>query len=618
MSRLSKSSLLGGGGLIGGIVPGATTEEDWARLLPRREEAVADNCEDFQPSEREGAPSKIVAGAALAAIVFGGAALAQTPKFGSCPYTDMAATDGCENAPTTNRFTVQRTGFFTGYASQNGQRYTSAAFSGVISGGVLKLAAASGSAIRPNDTIIGSGARPGVRVSGAGVSRGDNILYPLANADGVAVSGPMQALHRPPWNVAGVDYPVGICKTGDACANGHNTASLLAPTNGNLPRGCAFAGTAPDRYVECSGGSGDLDIEGYDFGAGAGCVSLYIENWKGGTIAIRNDRFYNSSPTDASSPCTKGSLIFVLSPTVTSAIDIENDYFDGNAEAMTSTVPAYVVAILGAPNAVAGVTVKDSVFLNVPNQAISVSSNGIQHYDNNYFENLAPRPESGHAEFTLSGTNTGPLPLEDFSYNTALVDKNTQGATAEFYVSTGFTDGLTINAQKIYRNTMVSNYNARAGGYVTDGLVFPAGDRVGSLTIAENYFDPTGASACARVAGNYPIGAIAWAGNIDMLDGSAADTDQSPLTGGSANGTRLTIKWWPPWSVPINQNGTVFVTGVNPSGWNGAYGSDSREAIVAASPSPASHLVVTNNSTARYSSGGMAVNGNPECRGRYH
>lgn len=55
---------------------------------------------------------------------------------------------------------------------------------------------------------------------------------------------------RPPWNVAGVDYPVGVPAG----------TSLLDPTTAALPPGCSFSGST----VTCLG-STPITLNGYDF-----------------------------------------------------------------------------------------------------------------------------------------------------------------------------------------------------------------------------------------------------------------------------------------------------------------------------------------------------------------
>jgi large repetitive protein len=74
----------------------------------------------------------------------------------------------------------------------------------------------------------------------------------------------------PPWNVAGVDYPVGI-------PAGTN---LQDPTTASLPAGCALNGTT----VTCSS---DATLDGYDFSLHDG-ITLSIE---GGSVTVQHCKF---------------------------------------------------------------------------------------------------------------------------------------------------------------------------------------------------------------------------------------------------------------------------------------------------------------------------------------
>src|SRR5208283_804125 len=77
---------------------------------------------------------------------------------------------------------------------------------------------------------------------------------------------------RPPWNVAGVDYPVGVPAG----------TSLKDPTTAALPTGCSFSGST----VTCSG-STPITLNGYDFSLRNG-TTLHIT---ASNITVKNSHF---------------------------------------------------------------------------------------------------------------------------------------------------------------------------------------------------------------------------------------------------------------------------------------------------------------------------------------
>lgn len=111
---------------------------------------------------------------------------------------------------------------------------------------------------------------------------------------------PVAAL--PAWDMAGVDFPVGYSQTAFC---GSATCGLTTPgkapsgmqTDPKTP-GCTYEPAGNEiggPQVEC-GGSGTLDIEGYDFSGQTGpdgCTKLKQDTWAGytGTTTIKNNKF---------------------------------------------------------------------------------------------------------------------------------------------------------------------------------------------------------------------------------------------------------------------------------------------------------------------------------------
>lgn len=266
-----------------------------------------------------------------------------------CPYADTAQTDGCAGAPQPSAFTVQHSDFFTSYALNSGQSYTGAAFTGSISGGVLTVSGASGTVIAGQDTILGAGVPPGVHVSTFGTGTGGNGTYNLANAGGLAAKGAMNGLRRPPWNVAGVDYPVGIAAYPDCTRYACTANGLKAPTNANFTldgiysaaNGCRDTAYSGSQATFCGGApAADVVFDGYDFCSAGGRWFIIHDGFAGRKVTIRNSYSCAAAQTFA-----QGNLFQISSG---AAVSLVNDYFDGLGSTWLSNNAALYKGILAA------------------------------------------------------------------------------------------------------------------------------------------------------------------------------------------------------------------------------------------------------------------------------
>ncbi len=127
---------------------------------------------------------------------------------------------------------------------------------------------------------------------------------------------------RPGWNVAGVDYAVGI----------PSGTVLKDPTSDALPTGCFVQAANPYRIV-CQSSSSALMIDGYDFSL-HNCVYLQINNSWSGAVTIKNSKF----AVGTGSFCTGSSIVIISS---TSTLTFTNNQVDGNGP----TFPSYAVLI---------------------------------------------------------------------------------------------------------------------------------------------------------------------------------------------------------------------------------------------------------------------------------
>ena len=144
----------------------------------------------------------------------------------------------------------------------------------------------------------------------SGAPVGGNVQYPNFFTSRAPQSGQTYAT-RPPWNVAGVDYPVGI----------PSATVLQDPSTATLPSGCSYS----SNIVTCNG-SGNLTINGYDFSL-HNCIFLDIYGYTG-TITIENSNFAMGSSTACQS---NFGLLTLESSTNGSSLIVQDNVFNDNA-----------------------------------------------------------------------------------------------------------------------------------------------------------------------------------------------------------------------------------------------------------------------------------------------
>jgi len=320
-----------------------------------------------------------------------------------CPYAGTATTDGCSGAPVANANTIQHADFFTSYALQNGQTYKLANFTGSISGGVLTISGVvSGVVVNLNDTIIGGSPTipAGVFVSSLGTGTGGNGTYNLANAAGVSSTGTMNALRRPPWNVAGVDYPVGI----------NNGVTLKDPAT-TLP---ACGSTFPPPICNSSANYGDQSavimganptVDSYDFSLEGGWHVEYAGSGPTGTVTVTNNKFAAGSTYSpgglnycGSTGCNT-SFFEVTGPNLTSLV-VKNNIFDAHANQSpwAGTMNYIVAGITG------GDITQYNAVLNMSARQ-NFRTGGVIKY--NYYDGENYNDSYPHGEFTTFAFGSG-------------------------------------------------------------------------------------------------------------------------------------------------------------------------------------------------------------------
>jgi hypothetical protein len=311
----------------------------------------------------------------------------------------------------------------------------------------------------------------------------------------------------PPWNVAGVNYAVGI--------NAAYVGNLEDPATAPLPAGCVFvAGSLP--YVGCSNVN-NLTINGYDFGHSvAGSVQLAIGTGVTGTLTITNNKFFNGPTLDPQ-------LIDVdIDSDVTANTVMEYNYIDGNGPGIPTGKNISNVNY----QSTGSLTFEYNALVNVTSKGLYYGTDSNVTILYNYGEGLG-YGNPGHSDLITGGpaTATSTMSNEEIGYNTFLVDNNTAGGTANIYVSNGV-DGGTVLSANVDHNVDVSNYdfnppNSNFTNLTSSYLIEAAHQDFGDLNFADNYFDPNGSFGCIALLSTATT--VTYSGNVDMIDGSAAN-----------------------------------------------------------------------------------------------
>jgi hypothetical protein len=316
---------------------------------------------------------------------------------------------------------------------------------------------------------------------------------------------------RPPWNVAGVDYAVGV----------PSGLVLKDPAVATLPSGCSYSAS----IVTCRG-SGNLTIDGWDFRL-HNCTLLDIFNYTG-AITIQNS-WFKMGPS-AQCQNTWG-LLRIESSTLGSSLIVQDCQFNG----MAPTYPAIGNFISVFDARPAGTSLyRYNVFHQSVARPISTTSPSDWTARYNYIEGV-DYGNSAHGEVELIGSTslTNNLTIE---YNTFLAPANYGGGmTTTWYISSGNANGQKFGSVNVNNNTTAINlFGGKAGKVVVSSalLEFAWNNTVSTANILNNYIDPTGAYLCLVNIDGTPIGTLNMSGNTNLLNGSTiADMTQATCYG---------------------------------------------------------------------------------------
>ncbi len=342
-----------------------------------------------------------------------------------------------------------------------------------------------------------------------------SVAHPTFFAGYAAQSG-QTFTSRPPWNVAGVDYPVGAMLG----------TVWLDPATAALPSGCSYSATGSLTHsplVSCKG-SVSPTLANFDFSGTLvgthGAVLLTFDGMVSGTVTLTNDTF----GLDAASALGEESIISFARPGA-AALVITNVTIDGHGDTLTGA---------GNMNAIGAVstsfTATYNAFINIPGRIESGYVTGDILFSNNYVDGfIFPSANGTHGEI-LYNVAEGVVDHVQYSYNTVLepTTVNPDGGESPFYISNGGVGAVTFNHVQIDHNVEVANLAGGVGGVIimAKALASFAYGVFPDVSISSNYVDKTGSYFDAWCGGSAAYPAVfsnppVFSDNIDLVSGAA-------------------------------------------------------------------------------------------------
>jgi hypothetical protein len=357
---------------------------------------------------------------------------------------------------------------------------------------------------------------------------------------------------RPPWNVAGVDYGVGL-------PSGQVLAAPVTAGVSNIT-GCVYSTSAGINTLTCTPTAGNITagptvvdgisisnaflIAGYDFSGlvGAGqCVRLQIATTSY-PVAIYNNNFGNGTGCAGAS----NAYLAQMQNGSTGALWILSNTFDGAAPVQTAATNLLQAYTTG------NTTIEFNGFKHTPGRPVSYiggnASTFVEKY--NYFEGWVYLDGSiqGHGETTvITIPAAATATLIDVEFNTALQpnlafsqvgNPGTVGSNTTYYVDlSNTTAGATQFT--VSNNVAITNTNITSGGFTTAAAV--SNLHIGqytNVTFSNNYADGTGSvpgGATFYFTATSPgvcTNPATFSGNINMLTGATISGWQSNTASG--------------------------------------------------------------------------------------
>lgn len=327
---------------------------------------------------------------------------------------------------------------------------------------------------------------------------------------------------RPPWDVAGVDYPTGRITA---------VASMKDPTNnanyGAGQPGCSW--DAGNNWTDCGGsGSQSLTLKQFNWTN----HRLYIHGHYCGGYDIEDNNFDNGAASDV----TNGDLVRVEEPGCGAAYSyvFKNNTLNGE----TATHPNLATLVTDIRDGSTPTnTISYNHFANIQGKAyICQCGNNDPNVQFNSSELYASDPGVGqHGEFSVLGGSGLTTSIITFAFNFYLQPKTLPvgygGPTSFDFISAGCGStcppSWVLTTGNIHNNTYLSNAAAGGASQVSSLLGFYHNTYT-TLNIYGNYIAPEGAPYCILQEVDATIGTTNWGAgataNIDLHDGSTINT----------------------------------------------------------------------------------------------
>jgi hypothetical protein len=293
---------------------------------------------------------------------------------------------------------------------------------------------------------------------------------------------------RPPWNVAGVDYPVGYSGT------------LADPVQGGLPSCATLSGSGSGPYSVSV--SGNCTISGFDFSLHNGiCVTVMGS----GNVTLSNNKFAWGTN------CNGGGSHIVTVDNTAGAVTIKYNEFDGGQS--TSDNLGNLIGDSSGTSTVT-VNVEYNALLDTDQADIQPTGPGkVWNITYNYVENVGCC--GNHGDFTIPNNGSGTLTVND-NYNTVYGHAAT--ATTLCYITAANTGGTVTGTCN--NETLIGN----PGGSITVSyLVEISAGTLGNWSINNNYMDSNGSYGFFTTMPGYVLsGTITCTGNINLNTGGKA------------------------------------------------------------------------------------------------
>lgn len=342
---------------------------------------------------------------------------------------------------------------------------------------------------------------------------------------------------RPPWNVAGVDYPVGI-PAGTVLKD-----PLVEYNAGRMPVGCtvsATGNTIGGGYVACNVTSTDLTLSGFDFSGtitgGGVCyvVGLGYSGTSGHKLTYTKN--YHGRGTGCAGASNNGYAI-ALFPGGFDNFDFENNVWD-YSPIVSANGNNFVPMSLG--NTPLIVTFKYNAFLNIPGDPINGACLYDQFYGQyNYVENFVFNPyppgDQNHAEFNNCATAAGsPASHTIMEFNTLLQGINTINGTALFRISNQVGGAFTFQDAELLNEVQIANLSNGFGGNPSTSTALTEMNNTQAATkIQDNFVDKTGAPYYVLAQNTSCTVVVGWSGNYDLVSGGVMTAAAGMFNAGS-------------------------------------------------------------------------------------